>query len=105
MKIINNGEDITYKLYEYSSEAIARKKAELNDAVNQLENKYSRTIREIFYNEQKQSDGKDSYNLFGFNHGYETVNVGSLADCIKGVLEYGIDSSTVLALKNFTMIY
>lgn len=101
MKIINNGEDITYKLYEYSSEAIARKKAELNDAVNQLENKYSKTIREIFYNEQKQSDGKDSYNLFGFNHGYETVNVGSLADCIKKVLEYGIDSSTVLALKKF----
>ena len=26
MKIINNGEDITYKLYGYSSEAIARKK-------------------------------------------------------------------------------
>ena len=43
MKIINNGEDITYKLYRYSSEAIARKKAELKDAVNQLENKYSKT--------------------------------------------------------------
>lgn len=101
MKIINNGEDITYKLYGYSSEAIARKKAELKDAVNQLENKYSKTIREIFYNEQKQSGEKDSYNLFGFNHGYETVYVGSLGDCIKEVLEYGIDSSTVLALKKF----
>ena len=101
MKIINNGEDITYKLYRYSSEAIARKKAELKDAVNQLENKYSKTIREIFYNEQKQSDEKDSHNLFGFNHGYETVYVGSLDDCIKKVLEYGIDSSTVLALKKF----
>ena len=101
MKIINNGEDITYKLYRYSSEAIARKKAELKDAVNQLENKYSKTIREIFYNEQKQSAKKDSYNLFGFNHGYETVYVGSLDDCIKEALEYGIDSSTVLALKKF----
>lgn len=101
MKIINNGEDITYKLYRYSSEAIARKKAELKYAVNQLENKYSKTIREIFYNEQKQSAKKDSYNLFGFNHGYETVYVGSLDDCIKEALEYGIDSSTVLALKKF----
>lgn len=101
MKIINNGEDITYKLYGYSSKAIARKKAELKDAVNQLENKYSKTIREIFYNEQKQSGEKDSYNLFGFNHGYETVYVGSLDDCIKEALEYGIDSSTVLSLKKF----
>ena len=51
--VINNDKNITYYLEEYSQRAILKKKIELSESVNELERKFDKAAREIFYDKQK----------------------------------------------------